>query len=396
MSARRPAWSRWNPAAARRPWTVGLEEEVMLLEPRGWTLAGRIDDVLASLPASLASQTSAETHACVIELATRPHATAGAAGAELCALRAALDGVLRGLGLRAAVAGTHPSAAWNDVDVSSGARYRKIAATMRALARREPTFALHVHVAVPDGETGVRALDGLRADLPLLLALSAGSPYWQGRDSGLASARTPIFSMFPRVGIPRRFGSYATYVTAVDTLVRSGAIPDPTFLWWDARLQPRFGTLEVRVMDAQTRADDAAALAALVQCLVRLNAERDPPYRAIPPEVLDENRFLASRDGMHGRLIDARSGRLRPAGEQLAERLAACQAVARDLAAAEQLAGAAALAADPGADRQRRLAAGQGLRRLVAALSAEFTAGGASLRPPGSPASGDAPAAPRA
>ena len=106
----------------------------------------------------------------------------------------------------------------------------------------------------------------------MLLALSANSPFWQGRDTGLASARTPVFSTFPRTGIPRPFASYAEYVEAIDVLVRCEAIPEPTFLWWDARLQPRFGTLEVRVMDAQTRAPDTAALAALVQCIVRLEA----------------------------------------------------------------------------------------------------------------------------
>ena len=124
---------------------------------------------------------------------------------------------------------------------------------MRELARREPTFALHVHVAVPDAEIAVRACNAMRAHLPVLLALSANSPFWQGRDSGLASARTPVFQAFPRTGIPREFATYAEYVEAIDVLMRCGAIPEPTFIWWDVRLQPRFGTLEVRIMDAQTR-----------------------------------------------------------------------------------------------------------------------------------------------
>ena len=143
---------------------------------------------------------------------------------------------------------------------------------MRELARREPTFGLHVHVAVPDPETALRALNAIRGHLPVLLALSANSPFWQGRDSGLASARTPIFQAFPRTGPPRRFSGYADYVEAIDVLVRCDAIPEPTFLWWDARLQPRFGTLEVRIMDSQIRVADTAAIAALVQCLVRLEA----------------------------------------------------------------------------------------------------------------------------
>ena len=159
-----------------------------------------------------------------------------------------------------------------EVEVSPGARYQYLHASLRELARREPTFALHVHVAVPDAELAVRALNGMRAHIPVLLALSANSPFTRGTDSGLASARTPVFQAFPRTGIPRAMDSYADYVEAIDVLIRCGAIPEPTFIWWDVRLQPRFGTLEVRVMDAQTRIRDTAALAALVQCLVRLEA----------------------------------------------------------------------------------------------------------------------------
>ena len=140
---------------------------------------------------------------------------------------------------------------------------------MRELARREPTFALHVHIGVDSPEHAIVLHDRLRAHLPLLLALSANSPFWQGRDTGLASARTPLFQAFPRVGIPRGFHSYADYVEAVDLLMRSGALAEPTSLWWDVRPQPRFGTVEVRVMDVQTRVAETAAIVALVQCIAR-------------------------------------------------------------------------------------------------------------------------------
>ena len=175
---------------------------------------------------------------------------------------------------------------------------------MRELARREPTFGLHVHVAVPNPEQAVRAYNRMRAHLPMLLALSGNSPFWQGRDTGLASMRTPLFQAFPRVGIPRMFRSYADYVESIDLLLRCDAFPEPTFLWWDVRLQPRFGTLEVRVMDAQTRVADTAALTALVQCLVRLEALEGHASHVLVsrPEVLEENRFIAARDGMDGAL----------------------------------------------------------------------------------------------
>ena len=267
---RLPAWAEWR--ADGEPWTVGVEEEVMLLDPRDWALASRVDEVLAAMPAELAERAAQETHGSVLELASRPHATVAAAVAELADLRAGLSAALAPLELRAAACGTHPFALWDEVEVSPGARYRAIYDSMRELARREPTFALHVHVAVPDAESAICALRGMRVHVPLLLALSANSPFWQGRDTGLASARVPVFGTFPRVGIPRRFGSYGEYVEAVDVMLRCEAFPEPTFLWWDVRLQPKLGTIELRIMDAQTRIADNAALVALVQSAVRLEA----------------------------------------------------------------------------------------------------------------------------
>jgi carboxylate-amine ligase len=243
---------------------------------------------------------------------------------------------------------------------------------MRAVACREPTMALHVHVAVPDSDAAVRVFDGLRHDLPVLLALSANSPFWHGVDSGFASMRTPILSMFPRMGLPRELGSYEAWVRALDALIVAGAIPDPGHVWWDVRLQPRLGTVEVRVMDAQTRTADNAALAALVQCLARCHAESEGERRAAPPEVLAENRFLAARDGMRAELIVGEEGRRQPVGRLLDEVLDRCAPVAAMLGCSLELAGAAILAADPGDDRQRRGAARAGLAALPGRLAAEF------------------------
>jgi len=382
--SRLPGWAEWNPESAAAPWTVGVEEEVMLVDPRDWTLASRIDEVLAALPEQVAERAAAETHGSTLELATRPHRTIAGAVDELAALRAGLAAGLAPLDLRAAVCGTHPFAQWSEVEVSPGARYQTIYDSMRELARREPTFALHVHVAVPDAESAVCALRGLRVHVPLLLALAANSPFWQGRDTGLASARAPIFGTFPRVGIPRRFGSYAEYVEAVDVLLRCGAFPEPTYLWWDVRLQPRFGTIEVRIMDAQTRVGDNAALAALVQCAVRLEATEAHADEAIAarPEVLDENRFLAARDGIRADFIDPGRDSRKPVREILGELLAACAPHAAALDCEAELGAVAELAAEPGDHRQRMLAGvrqgepvGPGLGLLVSALAADFSAG---------------------
>ncbi len=369
-----PAWAEWNEGAAGAPWTVGIEEEVMLVSPQSWLPVSRCEDVLAALPSAIADCARAETHGSALELATAPHHTIAAGIAQLTALRAALVGTVDELGVRAAVAGTHPTARWEHIEVSPGARYQFVHASMRELARREPTFGLHVHVAVPEPEAAVRALNAIRGHLPVLLALSANSPYWQGRDSGLASARTPAFDAFPRTGPPRRFRDYADYVESIDVLVRSDAIPEPTFMWWDARLQPRFGTLEVRIMDAQTRVEDTAALATLVQCLVRLEAERDRGEPAADaPEVLSENRFIAARDGMDAALVDPASWGTRPVREQLAALIDACAPHARALGCARELAQVPLLAASPGAARQRAMAERAGsLDGLVEALCDDF------------------------
>ena len=322
-------WADWSPAGREAPWTVGIEEEVMLLEPNAWNLTSRSEEVLSELPEDMTERTAAETHGSALELATAPHADVRGAIAELRHLRGGLAGVVEPLGIRAAVAGTHPFTLWEDVEVSPGARYQFLYSSMRELARREPTFGLHVHVAVPNPELAVRAYNRLRAHLPMLLALSGNSPFWQGRDTGLCSMRTPLFQAFPRVGIPREFRSYGDYVEGIDMLLRCDAFPEPTFLWWDVRLQPRFGTLEIRVMDAQTRVADTAAIAALVQCLVRLEALEGQAGHALvsSPEVLEENRFIAARDGMAAQLIDPspRCGGPRASGSRSCSRLRAAR-----------------------------------------------------------------------
>ena len=370
---RAPAWAEW---AQTSPFTLGVEEEVMLLDPDDWSLAQRSDDVLPQLPAGLADHVSAETHQAAVELATRPHATVGEAIAELRALRGWIAAELAELGLTVAGSGTHPFAIWSETRVSPASRYQVILQTMADLARREPTFALHVHVGVPDPERAVRILNGLRAHLPVLLGLAANSPFWQGRATGLASTRTPVFGMFPRTGIPRRFASYSDWVDTVDALLRCGAFPEPTFLWWDIRPQPVLGTVEVRVMDAQSRAEDTAALVALVQALARLQLEDGLPPAAAPgdDEVLAENRFLAARDGIEAELLDPAAGRTVPARALLDELLEAARPHADALACRAELELVAGLADEPGFARQLDLAGrhGDSLNDMLAELAREF------------------------
>jgi glutamate---cysteine ligase / carboxylate-amine ligase len=371
-----PAWARWTVDPDRPAWTVGIEEEVMLLDPEDWSLAHRIDDLLPELSPDLTGHVAAETHACTLELATGIHATVGQATAELFSVRTELAAQLAELGLRPAVAGTHPSAPTERTQVSGGARYQVLERGLRDLARREPTFALHVHVGVPLPELAIAAADRIRAQLPLILALSANSPFWRGRDSGMASMRTPLFQAFPRSGIPRRFRTYPVYVEAIDVLLRADAFPEPTFIWWDVRLQPRFGTIEVRIADAQTTVSDVAGLASLIQVLVRLEASEGfvPDELLDATEVLDENRFLAARDGMEANMVDPVGDTRVPARHLLDQIMSAGEPHAADLGCTPEFATVPGLGRLPGAARQRAIAEEIGLEAMVGELSERFLA----------------------
>jgi carboxylate-amine ligase len=366
------SWADWR--RNESPYTVGVEEEAMLLDPGEWRLSYTCEAVLAELPADIAAHATAETHGSALELATGVHASVADAMGELASLRAGLAADLHGHGLAVASAGTHPFAVWSDTVVSGGERYQFLYGSMRELARREPTHALHVHVAVPSAEQAICVANRMRAHLPLLLALSGSSPFWQGRDTGLASARTPLFQAFPRVGVPRAFRDYDDWVETVDTLIRCGAFPDPTFLWWDVRLQPRFGTVEVRIMDAQATTADTGALTALVQCLARLECEEGWASQALMdiPEAIHENRFLASRDGMDASFLDPARERSVPARTIVDDVLAACEAHAADLGCEQELARVRRLAELPNAAWQRDRVAAGGLRGLMADLAEAY------------------------
>jgi carboxylate-amine ligase len=373
MSGRQPAWSEWK-QRERAEYTVGIEEEVMLLSD-DFALANRVEAVMPRLPEPVAERATRETQNSVIELCTEVHTDVGGAIEQLRHLRRELTDTLTALNLRSAGAGTHPFAVWEEIAVTSGDRQEFVHGSMRELARREPTFALHIHVGLADPELAIDVCNSMRVHLPLLLALSANSPYWQGRDTGLASARTPLFQAFPRVGVPRAFSDYSHYVQSVDLLIETGAIPDRSYLWWDIRPQPGIGTIEIRVMDAQTKSDDTAILAALTRSLVKLEAEEgfasDKSIEA--QEALSENRFLAARDGVHAELIDIDHESRRPFLEILETMLDRMRPHASELGCLEELEASAGLARHPPADQQRTIAGETPtLAQLVARLADDF------------------------
>jgi len=344
----------------------------MLVDAGTHLPAYRADEALAVFSDSLRARTAPETHACVLELRTGVHSRVAGALRELRQTREALSDELAPLGLRAAVAGTHALASAAETSNSDAARYRQVSKTMRSLAHREPTMALHVHVGVRDAEDAVRVLNRLRENIPILIALSANSPFVNGSDTGFASARTHIFGGFPRTGAPRSYRSYDDYVESVDALIAPGAIPDHTFLWWDVRLQPTIGTVEVRAMDAQTTVEDAAPLVALVQSLARLELDGGPLDRRSTPEMLEENRFRAARDGVEARLIDPTGRRLVPLREIAEQLIAECRPHATALRCAAALENLDQRLSANGANRQRACASRLGVASVVPTLADQF------------------------
>jgi carboxylate-amine ligase len=230
---------------------------------------------------------------------------------------------------------------WEDQRVVARPRYRDLISALRFVARQELIFGIHVHVGIDDPEKAIHVANGMRVHIPVLLALSANSPFWRADATGLASTRTPIFRAFPRVGMPPTYKDWADYERRIEFMVRTHVIEDYTYLWYDVRPHPNFGTVEVRVMDAQTHVEHTLGLAALTQALVRelaLHYEAGKQLSKYPFEMLDENKWLAARHGLEGELVDLpRSERV--ATRELARRLLdRMREHAEDLGASTELA----------------------------------------------------------
>jgi glutamate---cysteine ligase / carboxylate-amine ligase len=303
--------------------TVGIEEELMILDPESLDLAQEIEPLLASVPPEWEGQVKPELFSSVLEIATRPCAGVNEAGEELAQLRSVVAGLAADRGLAIGAAATHPFARWEEQAIVDRPRYHELIDDLGYIARRELIFGTHVHVAIAGADRAVYVADGIRRYLPLLLALSTNSPFWRGAATGMMSSRVPVFRQFPREGIPPHYGTWEIYSHRVETMMRSGAIDDYTYLWWDVRPHPNLGTVETRVCDQQTSLAKTLALAALIASLARrLCALHDDeePLVEYPSELIDDNKIRAAMRGMEGMLVDFRAGHHVPAPE-LAKRL---------------------------------------------------------------------------
>ncbi len=287
-----------------REYSLGVEEELMLVDARDLTLAAGVEPILRDLNDA---RVKPELMQCQLEIATAPCDGAAEVLAELTALRARAIGAAAAHGLRIAAVGTHPFSLAEAQPITARDRYRELIAAIRYPARREACCGMHVHVAVAHPDKALQVIEALLADLPVLLALSASSPFWRGEPTGLQSTRTIIFQSLPRSGLPPAFATYEQYVEEVEQLQRAGAIQDHSYLWWDVRPHPRFGTIEFRCLDVQPRVVDTAAIAGLIQALVRhygRRYDRGERWGAASRLLVAENRWLAARHGLHARLVD--------------------------------------------------------------------------------------------
>ena len=342
--------------------TLGVEEEYMLLDPETWDLVQHIDSVLARVTEDeFAARVMPELMQSVIEITTPVCTSAAEVEVQLRRLRRYVAGLAAAEGCRFASAGTHPFSLFERQRITAKDRYRKLVDQMQYIARRELIFGMHVHVAVDDPDKAIQVSNGLILHLPEFLALSASSPFWRGEPTGLASSRQMVFSAFPRSGVPPRFDSYEEFAELVGQLERTGCIADYTHIWWDIRPHPRLGTVELRICDAITRVEDVVAIAAYYQSLVKMLSEHveatgtAPSFHRI---LTTENKWLAARHGLQAPVMDLVTGRRNrvPIAQLVRRTLRDLEPHARELGCERELEGIAEiLARGNGAETQLRV-----------------------------------------
>jgi carboxylate-amine ligase len=347
------------------PFTLGVEEEYMLLDSETFDLVQHIDTVLAAMSGhELEPRVNPELMQSVIEIATPVCRTPSDIDAELRKLRGYVVGIAREQGFRVGSSGTHPFSLFERQKITARDRYRALVDQMQYVARRELIFGMHVHVAVDDPEKAIQVVNGLLAHLPELLALSASSPFWRGEPTGLRSTRQMVFAAFPRSGPPPRFDDYAEYAAVVGQLEKTGCIADYTHIWWDIRLHPRLGTVEIRICDAVARLEDVVALTAYCQALVKHYCERFDRGETIPSYhriLTTENKWLSARYGLEAPVMDLATGRRNrlPVAQAIRRTVRTIEPHARELGSERELEGI-----------ERILALGNGAARQLSVFNA--------------------------
>jgi glutamate---cysteine ligase / carboxylate-amine ligase len=351
--------------------TIGLEEELMLLDPETLDLSPRAHDVLERVGGD--PRFKAELPASQLEIVTPPAADVPTALAALAAGRRDLAAAAAPVG-RLATAGVHPFAQPLG-QLNGGRRYEATVREYGWIARAQLVCALQVHVAVGGADRSLAVYNGLRGHLPELAALAAAAPLLAGHDTGLASVRPKINELLPRQGVPPALPSWDAYADALRWGATAGATPEPGRWWWELRPHTVHGTLELRVPDGQARLSDAGAIAAVVHALAAWLAARHDagePVPDVPTWRIEENRWSACRDGVEGTLADLETGERRPTRERLMELLDAIEPQARRLGCLAELGAARALVRENGAMRQRAAFVRGGPRGVAQALVDDY------------------------
>jgi carboxylate-amine ligase len=357
----------------RAPFTLGVEEELQLVDATSFDLTSRYAEVFGEA-ARHDERIKEELLQSTVEVATEPCATVAEAVAEAGELRQRASAYADEHGVRVLSAGTHPFSRYEHQDVTEKPRYVELVDALQWAIERQLIFGLHIHVGLDSPEQAIHVANALRTWLPELLALSANSPFWHGRDSGLSSTRSKVFDAMPRSGLPPRFESFDEFTQLVDRGVRTNSFEDYTFIWWDLRPHPRLGTVEVRICDAQTRLEHVAVLVALVQSLVATLAaryDREGPLPCQPITLIAENKWRAVRYGLDADLVDLVRDEERPARDALRELAEIAAPAAERLGCADELGLLeVVLERGDGASEQRRAAeeAGGSLLAVTQAL----------------------------
>jgi len=325
-------------------YTVGVEEEMMIVDGESFDLVNAIESLLEDAGAADVQHPDGdvkpELMESVLEIATKPCPDVPAAAEQLHTLRNQVRELAAKRGLTIGSAGTHPFARWEDQRIVARPRYRDLISALRFVARQELIFGMHVHVGVDDPDKAIYIANGMRVHVAVLQALSANSPFWRGDETGLLSTRTPIFRAFPRVGMPPAYAGWEDYERQVEFMVASGVMEDYTYLWYDVRPHPNLGTVEIRCCDSQTRVEHTIALTALIQAMVKELAERfdsGKPLSDYPWQMLDENKWLAARHGLGAELVDL------PSSERVGAKALTRRLLERLTAHAQDLGGERAL-----------------------------------------------------
>jgi carboxylate-amine ligase len=287
--------------------TIGIEEEFQIVDPETRDLRSHVSEILEQGRMMLGEQVKPEMHQCMVEVGTGICRDIHQAREDLFRLRRVVSMLAERQGLKVVAASTHPFAHWAGQKITEHDRYMKLVEDMQVLSRSLLIFGLHVHVGVEDRETAIHIMNAARYFLPHVLTLSTSSPFWMGTETGLKSYRCEIFKKFPRTDIPDYFNSWVEYESFVNLLVRTNCIDNAKRIWWDMRVHPIYPTLEYRICDIPTRAEDTLTIAALFQAitaklykLIKANLG----FRLYRRALIQENKWRAVRYGLDGKLID--------------------------------------------------------------------------------------------